>query len=1083
MDRLRASLTATGQAGKNINRVQFDPAANQAELRTLTRIRQELEAIARTKQGRQWRSSVIGSGQDWNRPWSWDYGRMGSNGASLQRRMAEGSPSGGSGWQSMGSWGMGQARQGIGTMASLAGIGSMIGAVMTGYREHLATLEGVDTVFKSIGSSGGFAGLMDDTRALGKALQMTGSEASHLIQRFAQASGAVSASSAFGQAQFAGQLGRGMGMGPNASADLMARSSLVGYGSTKASQRDFAATIGQTIAGSGMQARSEQVMGALVAQIEKIATTQGRTAMPGEVSNYADMLRTMLKDPALRGGGLGTIMGIGSQLGGDGGPMADALASLAYGPAVDNRIDDILRIQQADEDTPLNRIRGLGPVAEGYGDKTRRELAMGAADRFGDGMPGGTSYVMSKLMGIGTMQQVDVYRENLNEMLRQKEVRKTGGYQDWMKGTVGTGHQDASPSGFGITTDIYENRGKLDKAHLERLTGLANEYSRGNLLDGDENKDLKAELKKAMEDGGTAEEKMPQLQLAIAKIAARVGAPKTKADETRQSAADLVNLLGDLGDAVGTSVNALRDFATTILGITLPDRGVAQSSEQAMDDYTWGKFKENGYLNSEGNRTDKAFPNQYEEDAYQRVLGRRQRGYGGTPGAGAGGGAWSPSWGAQMPDSGAPGAGGTPDSGATASAGVTPGRNHLLNMIAGPESGGNYNAMYKAANQTDHDLTGMTMDEIDALQTKMIDERGGSAIGKYQYLRKTLRGLRSDMGIGGDEKFDKPMQDRLALESLRRRGLEGWEAGTMPDAEFQAGIAQEWAGVPIDASGRSAHEGVNGNRARIPHSRVMAAFAAARAANQSPVTPDVPTTVASESTAPSAPAETTASTAPAAPAETTPAAPDVPADIPPTPEAPTEATAATAPEAPAEASAATVPEAPAEATASAVPEVPAAPAAPAAPAETTAATAPASPVADPPSGATSASGRTTTGFNGRETQHWMPDPNDPRYSTDNIARLAREGNITTDEAWRRQEDADRAARAPKAPPVPTEAATNINGPTTTANVNGQVGININVARDGRPVESSAHQLAFRGEPNIYGSGGSQQNRVEWSRTV
>jgi hypothetical protein len=55
---------------------------------------------------------------------------------------------------------------------------------------------------------------------------------------------------------------------------------------------------------------------------------------------------------------------------------------------------------------------------------------------------------------------------------------------------------------------------------------------------------------------------------------------------------------------------------------------------------------------------------------------------------------------------------------------------------------------------------------------------------------------------------------------------------------------------------------------------------------------------------------------------------------------------------------------------------------------------------------------------------------------------------------------------------------------TNARVDGQVAVNINVARDGKPISESFRALSF-GEPRVQGSGGTmpRNNRVEWSHTV
>lgn len=76
-------------------------------------------------------------------------------------------------------------------------------------------------------------------------------------------------------------------------------------------------------------------------------------------------------------------------------------------------------------------------------------------------------------------------------------------------------------------------------------------------------------------------------------------------------------------------------------------------------------------------------------------------------------------------------------------------------------------------------LTGMTLDEIDALQGRMLANpenraryggKGSSAVGRYQITQTTLRDLRRQLGLSGDMYFTGDVQDRLAQELLRQRG-------------------------------------------------------------------------------------------------------------------------------------------------------------------------------------------------------------------------------------------------------------------------------------------------------------------------
>jgi murein DD-endopeptidase MepM/ murein hydrolase activator NlpD len=85
------------------------------------------------------------------------------------------------------------------------------------------------------------------------------------------------------------------------------------------------------------------------------------------------------------------------------------------------------------------------------------------------------------------------------------------------------------------------------------------------------------------------------------------------------------------------------------------------------------------------------------------------------------------------------------------------------------------------------DLVNMTLDEVDALQTKMLahpeNNFNSSAAGRYQIVRRTLRSLRQQLGLKGDEKFDGPMQDKLATHLARGRGANA------------AGLMNEWEGL------------------------------------------------------------------------------------------------------------------------------------------------------------------------------------------------------------------------------------------------------------------------------------------------
>ena len=120
----------------------------------------------------------------------------------------------------------------------------------------------------------------------------------------------------------------------------------------------------------------------------------------------------------------------------------------------------------------------------------------------------------------------------------------------------------------------------------------------------------------------------------------------------------------------------------------------------------------------------------------------------------------------------------------------------VLDFIAQSEGtanreGGGYNTSLSYGRLlpggAEQNLTGKTLDEIDGLQTHMLrnpaNRWNSSAIGRYQIVRKTLRGLRRQLGLKGSERYDEAMQDRLAAELARARG---------PNAHA---LGKEWASL------------------------------------------------------------------------------------------------------------------------------------------------------------------------------------------------------------------------------------------------------------------------------------------------
>lgn len=135
---------------------------------------------------------------------------------------------------------------------------------------------------------------------------------------------------------------------------------------------------------------------------------------------------------------------------------------------------------------------------------------------------------------------------------------------------------------------------------------------------------------------------------------------------------------------------------------------------------------------------------------------------------------------------------------------------NLLSFIASVESGQNgYNKIFGGRVV---DLTSKTLDEVLAFQGTMGGE--SSAVGRYQFIQRTLRGLKRELGLTGNEVFNEELQDRLGQALLDRRGYQSWKSGQLSDEQFANNLAQEWAGLPMVSgpkAGRSYYSGVGSN--------------------------------------------------------------------------------------------------------------------------------------------------------------------------------------------------------------------------------------------------------------------------------
>lgn len=121
------------------------------------------------------------------------------------------------------------------------------------------------------------------------------------------------------------------------------------------------------------------------------------------------------------------------------------------------------------------------------------------------------------------------------------------------------------------------------------------------------------------------------------------------------------------------------------------------------------------------------------------------------------------------------------------------------------ESDGNYNAYFGHPHST-VDLGQKNFAEIYAFQADMLRHDGRStAIGRYQFLRATLRTLQSKHRLADTARLTPQVQDEFAVNLLVGRGYSLWWRGELSDAGFAHLLSCEWASLPDPENGGRSH--------------------------------------------------------------------------------------------------------------------------------------------------------------------------------------------------------------------------------------------------------------------------------------
>ena len=146
----------------------------------------------------------------------------------------------------------------------------------------------------------------------------------------------------------------------------------------------------------------------------------------------------------------------------------------------------------------------------------------------------------------------------------------------------------------------------------------------------------------------------------------------------------------------------------------------------------------------------------------------------------------------------------------------------LLNLIGQIEGKGNYNIVFGGKTPP---LTSMSIKEVYAYQDAM--RKSGlrsTAVGKYQFIQKTLKEVVADLKYPETQIFTAQVQDTLALDLLNARGFQNYLNGKLSEASFLKNLAMEWASIPKDSSNKSYYAGDGLNKALVDYKIVLAAM-------------------------------------------------------------------------------------------------------------------------------------------------------------------------------------------------------------------------------------------------------------------
>jgi hypothetical protein len=87
--------------------------------------------------------------------------------------------------------------------------------------------------------------------------------------------------------------------------------------------------------------------------------------------------------------------------------------------------------------------------------------------------------------------------------------------------------------------------------------------------------------------------------------------------------------------------------------------------------------------------------------------------------------------------------------------------------------------------------------------------RGTSAVGRYQFIRGTLQGLKDRLGYKDTDIFSQEVQDRLFDALMEEQGLQDLSSGLITPEEFQTKLSSQFASIPKPGTDTGTYKGQN----------------------------------------------------------------------------------------------------------------------------------------------------------------------------------------------------------------------------------------------------------------------------------